>query len=86
MSKKANPQNSHASGAQPPDFPYDETPMVRHFPGAAADCFDQVNQYGTYEVQRTADTGNSFPAIAQGLPKGQKFKIGRTELEQLEKE
>ena len=29
-----------------------------------------VNQYGTYEIQRTADTGNFFPAIAQGLPKG----------------
>ena len=86
MSRKASPQNSHASGAQPPDFPYDETPMARQFPGAAADCFDQVNQYGTYEIQRTADTGNFFPAIAQGLPKGQKFKIGGTELEQLENE
>ena len=86
MSKKARPQNSHASGTQPPDFPYDETPMVRHFPGAADDCFDQVNRYGTYEVQRTADTGNFFPAIAQGLPKDQKFKIGRTELERYEQE
>ena len=85
MSKKANPQNSHASGAQPPDFPYDETPMVRHFPGAAADCFDQVNQYGTYEVQRTADTENFFPAIAQGQPRNAKFKIGATDIDAPEK-
>ena len=35
-------------------FPYDETPMVHAFPGNADDCFDMVNQYGTYEIQRTA--------------------------------
>ena len=86
MRKKERPQNSYAGGETPPDFPYDPTPMVRHFPGAAADCFDQVNQYGTYEVQRTADTANFFPAIAQGLPQKQKFKIGRTELKKSEKE
>ena len=40
-------------------FPYDETPMVHAFPGNADDCFDMVNQYGTYEIQRTADTGNA---------------------------
>ena len=45
-----------------------------------------VNQYGTYEIQRTADTGNFFPAIAQGLPKDTHFKIGRTELDKLSKE
>ena len=28
-----------------------------------------VNQYGTYNIQRTAETENFFPAIAQGLPK-----------------
>ena len=56
---------------QPPakTFPYSATPMVNHFPGNAEDCFDMVNQYGTYEIQRTADTENFFPAIAQGLPK-----------------
>lgn len=48
-------------------FPYSATPMVNHFPGNAEDCFDMVNQYGTYEIQRTADTGNFFPAIAQGF-------------------
>ena len=28
-----------------------------------------VNQYGTYNIQKTADTDNPYPAIAQGLPK-----------------
>ena len=54
------------------NFPYSPTPMV--------------NQYGTYEIQRTADTGNFFPAIAQGLPKDTHFKIGRTELDKFSKE
>ena len=67
-------------------FPYSATPMVKHFPGNAEDCFDMVNQYGTYEIQRTADTGNFFPAIAQGLPRDAHFKIGRTELDQTAKE
>ena len=68
------------------NFPYSPTPMVNHFPGNAEDCFDLVNQYGTYEIQRTADTGNFFPAIAQGLPKDTHFKIGRTELDKFSKE
>ncbi len=49
-------------------FPYDATPEVHHFPGNADSCFDMVNQYGTYEIQRTADTENMFPMIMQGLP------------------
>ena len=28
-----------------------------------------INKYGTYEIQPTADSGNVFPTIAQGLPK-----------------
>ena len=68
------------------NFPYSPNPMVNHFPGNAEDCFDLVNQYGTYEIQRTADTGNFFPAIAQGLPKDTHFKLGRTELDKLSKE
>lgn len=37
------------------------------------DAFDMVNEYGTYEIQPTADTQNTFPAIAQGLPKDWNF-------------
>ena len=69
-----------------PGFSYDPTPMTHAFPGQPEDCFDLVNQYGTYEIQRTADTGNFFPAIAQGLPKDTHFKIGRTELDKFSKE
>ena len=29
---------------------------------------DQVNNYGTYNIQPTADSENPFPAVAQGLP------------------
>ena len=67
-------------------FPYDPTPMVKHFPGNSGSCFDQVNQYGTYEIQRTADTENFFPAIAQGLPKNADFAIRTKNLDDLEKE
>ena len=49
-----------------PGFPYDATPEVHHFPGNADSCFDMVNQYGTYEIQATADTRNQYPCIAQG--------------------
>ena len=36
---------------------------------ASKDAFDMINEYGTYEIQPTANTDNTFPAIAQGLPK-----------------
>ncbi len=39
------------------------------FFGQPDDTFDQINCYGTYEIQRTSDTENLFPMIAQGLPK-----------------
>ncbi len=32
------------------------------------DAFDQINKYGTYQVQDTCDTSNLFPTIAHGLP------------------
>ena len=65
MAHKQKPQKQQPGKG----FPYSPTPMVRHFPGQPEDCFDLVNQYGTYNIQRTADTENFFPAIAQGLPK-----------------
>ncbi len=37
--------------------------------GNPEDAEDMVNQYGTYNIQPTADTENEFPAIAQGLGK-----------------
>ncbi len=32
-------------------------------------AFEQVNKYGTYEIQPTNDSDQRFPEIAQGLPK-----------------
>ncbi len=29
--------------------------------------FELINKYGTYNIQPTADTLNTFPAISQGL-------------------
>ena len=42
-------------------FRYDPTPMNHEFPGQPDDCFDVVNQYGTYNIQKTADTDNAQP-------------------------
>ncbi len=35
--------------------------------GEPTDSWELINKYGTYEVQDTADTDNTFPTIAQGL-------------------
>lgn len=67
-------------------FPYYEAPMVNAFPGMPADCADLINRYGTYEIQRTADTENFFPAIAQGLPKDADFEIRTKNLEDMNEE
>ena len=42
---------------------------------------EQVNCYGTYEIQSTADTDNMYPAIAQGFNK----KIIKTNCENEER-
>lgn len=50
-------------------FPYCAAPSAEPFEGQPESCFDLVNQYGTYEIQPTADTDNLFPLIAHGLPR-----------------
>ena len=45
-------------------------------PGQPDGKDDVINRFGTYEVQDTADTSNTFPAIAQGLPR-EKRERGR---------
>ena len=42
-------------------------PSLENIGGPAIGSLDQVNKYGTYNIQPTADTDNEFPAIAQGL-------------------
>ena len=34
--------------------------------GLPDNSFQMVNNYGTYEIQATADTENQYPCIAQG--------------------
>lgn len=35
--------------------------------GNPEDVFEMLNKYGTYEIQPTADTENTFPLISSGL-------------------
>lgn len=64
-------------------FPCDATPDVHHFSGVPESCFDLVNQYGTYNIQPTADTENVFPLIAPGLPRAWKeMRLGKDDLKQ----
>lgn len=43
-----------------PGAPHDLTPMLKARFGQPEDCADLVNQYGTYNIQPTADTEISF--------------------------
>ena len=45
---------------------------VTYVPDNPESPYEMVNKYGTYEIQPTAETANSFPTIAQGLPKHRK--------------
>lgn len=64
-------------------FPYDATPDVHHFSGVPESCFDIVNRYGTYNIQPTADTENTYPLIAPGLPrKWRDMRLNKGEGEQ----
>ncbi len=48
---------------------YDEhTPSSEDVRDTPETVFEQINKYGTYEIQPTADRADWFPAIAQGLP------------------
>ena len=48
------------------------TPSSDPVMGEPEDSFDMVNKYGTYNIQPTSQTENSFPHIAQGPPKKRK--------------
>ena len=56
-------------------LPYNPCPMNE--PSEEEGCERQLNEFGTYEVQKTADTDNYFPAIAQGAPKNSCFAISQ---------
>lgn len=43
---------------------------AQYMPDAdTATAFELASAFGTYEVQKTADTDNDFPCIAQGKSK-----------------
>lgn len=50
------------------------TPSSDPVVGEPEDSFDMVNKYGTYNIQPTSQTENSFPHISQGLPKNRKSR------------
>ena len=65
-------------------FPCDAAPDVHQFRGVPQDCFDLVNRYGTYNIQRTLDTTNTFPLIGHGLPRQLRdLHLDKHDLEQL---
>lgn len=51
--------------------------MKKNKKGNVPTAFEMVNRFGTYEIQRTADTENDFPTIAQGLSKDYPRKLAR---------
>ena len=64
---------------------HDPAPDIHDFPGVPESTFDLVNQYGTYNIQPTADTDNLFPLIAPGLPRRWRgMKLEKGDLEQLQ--
>ena len=68
-------------------FPHDATPDVHAFSSPPENAKDLINRYGTYNIQPTADTANTFPMIAHGLPKAwRKRRIGKENLETTEQE
>ncbi len=63
-------------------FPYLPAPSVEPYFGQPEDCADLVNKYGTYNIQPTADSENTFPMIAHGLGKKRRdMAVGKDELE-----
>lgn len=40
--------------------------------GQPETCDEILHKYGTYNIQPTADSDNSFPKISQGLPTSRK--------------
>ncbi len=59
----------------------DPTPSSTPVPGQPDTALEQVNKFGTYNIQPTADTENLFPAIAHGLPDQEKLRREHREKE-----
>ena len=70
MNKNDKKKNLKEQGVD--EYQVEMTPSAVSVGDAPDDSFQLVNKYGTYEIQPTAETENSFPTIAQGLPKHRK--------------
>ncbi len=44
----------------------DTTPQAHDIPGTPQTVWEQINKYGTYNIQPTQDRDWDFPAIEQG--------------------
>ena len=56
------------SKLQQSPLPEGDVPKLEPCFGQPEDAFDLLNKYGTYNVQPTNESENSFPMIAQALP------------------
>ncbi|MBQ7548909.1 MAG: hypothetical protein IJT03_04295 [Clostridia bacterium] len=53
-------------------------PVSEPVQGQPEDCAELLHKYGTYEIQPTNDSDNTFPCISQGLPRKRGKKGDRT--------
>ncbi|NLO44913.1 MAG: hypothetical protein GX107_00165 [Clostridiales bacterium] len=51
------------------------TPSADAFHAQPKNVYEQINKYGTYEIQPTSDSGNEYPAIAQGMSRKKEKKL-----------
>jgi len=64
--------------------PVDATPDLHEFQTPPESAENIVNRYGTHNIQPTADTDNTFPLIAPGLPRRYRnIKLGKRDPEQM---
>ena len=54
-----------------------DTPPTARVPGYPDGPDDVINNYGTYEIQPTANTQRRYPMIAQGLSQTERERFRR---------
>ena len=65
--------NKHEDKQNKKHFP--ETPRMVPQDGLPEDCNEMVNFFGTYNIQQTDNSGNTYPAIGQGLAEKEAKKL-----------
>lgn len=64
---------------------FPDTPCCVPQNGSPENCSECVNFFGTYNIQQTANTPNTYPAIAQGIEESEAEKL-KKESERWQKE